>query len=81
MELKNKVTWYTMLGHLLCRVRYNPGEHSRDGGTDGTVYVNRNSHGSRVVRCLCWNDDEWDWNYNWLDNDFNDNNPAAVLAR
>jgi len=29
------------------------------------------------VRYLYWNDDRWNWNYNWLDNDFNDNNPAA----
>jgi len=32
------------------------------------------------VRYLNWNGDRWNWNFNWLDNDFNDNNPAAVPA-
>ena len=40
----------------------------------------RNSNGDRYVLYLYWNDGKWDWNYNWLDNDFNVNNPSAVLA-
>ena len=43
-------------------------------------YINRNSDGNLYARYLNWNGDKWSWNYNWLDNDFNDNNPAAVLA-
>ena len=41
---------------------------------------NRNSDGNLYVRYLYWNGDRWNWNYNWLDNDFNDNNPAALSA-
>jgi len=32
------------------------------------------------VRYLYRNGGRWDWNYNWLDNDWNSNNPAAVRA-
>lgn len=38
----------------------------------------RNSNGNLYVRYLYWNDDRWNWNNNWLDNNFNDNNPAAL---
>jgi hypothetical protein len=44
----------------------------------GTIY--RNSDGSLYVRYLNWNGDQWNWNFNCLDNDWNDNNPAAVSA-
>lgn len=44
----------------------------------GTVY--RNSRGNLYVRYLYWRGDEWRWVYNWLDNNFNNNNPAAVRA-
>lgn len=40
----------------------------------------RNSDGNRYVLYLYWNDGAWNWNVNWLDNDWNDNNPSAVLA-
>ncbi|MEK9152682.1 MAG: hypothetical protein AAB692_04925 [Patescibacteria group bacterium] len=40
----------------------------------------RNADGNLYVRYLNWNGDRWVSNYNWLDNDFNGNNPAAVLA-
>jgi len=43
-------------------------------------YINRNSDSNPYVRYLNWNGDRWNWNYNWLDNDWDDNNPAAVLA-
>jgi hypothetical protein len=33
------------------------------------------------VRYINWNGDRWYTNYNWLDNDWNSNNPAAVLSR
>lgn len=44
----------------------------------GTIY--RNSDDNLYVRYLYWNDDKWNWNYNWLDNDFDDQNPAVLLA-
>src|SRR3989344_4685206 len=40
----------------------------------------RNSNGNRYVLYLYWNDGAWNWNVNWLDNDWNANNPSAVLA-
>ncbi len=36
--------------------------------------------GFRCVLCLYFKDGKWQWNYNWLENDWNANNPSAVLA-
>jgi hypothetical protein len=47
---------------------------------DGVSYIYRNPNGNLYVRYLYWNDGAWNWNYNWLDNDWNDQNPAAMLA-
>ncbi len=41
---------------------------------------NRNSDGNLYVRYLYWDDGAWNRNYNWLDNDWNVQNPAAMLA-
>lgn len=40
----------------------------------------RNPNGNRYVLYLYWNDGKWNWNVNWLDNDFDQNNVSAVLA-
>jgi len=40
----------------------------------------RSPNGNRHVLYLYYNGSQWDWNYNWLDNNWNDNNPSAVLA-
>src|SRR3989344_1593815 len=40
----------------------------------------RNPNGNCYVLYLYFSDGRWNWNYNWLDNDFNANNPSAVLA-
>lgn len=45
----------------------------------GTIY--RNSVGSLVVRCLCWNGNEWYWDYDWLVFPRDDAYPAAVSTR
>jgi hypothetical protein len=42
--------------------------------------ANRNAGGDLYVRYLYWNDEQWVSNYNWLDNDWNVNNPSAQLA-
>ncbi|MCC6934803.1 MAG: hypothetical protein IT406_03910 [Candidatus Yanofskybacteria bacterium] len=42
--------------------------------------THRNSNDNLYVRYLYWNGSRWNWNYNWLDNDFNGNNPAVVRA-
>jgi len=41
----------------------------------------RNPNGNRYILYLYRNDNgKWNWNYNWLDNDWNTDNPSAVLA-
>jgi hypothetical protein len=40
----------------------------------------RNSDGNLYVRYLNWHGSKWNWNYNWLDNDFNSDNPAALAT-
>ncbi|MEK9170131.1 MAG: hypothetical protein AAB674_00600 [Patescibacteria group bacterium] len=44
----------------------------------GTIYCGPN--GSLCVRYLCWDGGGWDWNYNWLDFEFDGSRPAAVSA-
>lgn len=46
---------------------------------DGVVL--RSPNGNRYTLYLYFNNDgSWNWNYNWLDNDRNADNPSAVLA-
>ncbi|MDP3764136.1 MAG: hypothetical protein Q8Q95_00765 [bacterium] len=46
---------------------------------DGTIL--RNPHGLRGVLCLGWRGGkEWDWHYGWLEYDWDDYDPSAVLA-
>lgn len=45
---------------------------------DGTVL--RDSGGNRFVLYLYWNDGAWLWRMFWLDNNWNDSSPSAVLA-
>ncbi|MBI3632241.1 MAG: hypothetical protein HY225_02235 [Candidatus Vogelbacteria bacterium] len=42
----------------------------------GTIY--RGSFGDLCVRYLYWSGKAWDSDYNWLDNNFNDTNPALL---
>ena len=44
----------------------------------GTIY--RDSYSRVCVRDLDWSGGSWNWSGNRLDNDWNGNNPAAVLA-
>lgn len=44
----------------------------------GTIY--RDAHGNLFVLCLRWVSKQWDWSGRWLNYDFNDSSPAAVLA-
>lgn len=37
----------------------------------------RNSSGNRYVLYLYWNDGKWNWNYNWLENDYYTNTRSA----
>ena len=44
------------------------------------LHTIRNSDGNLYVRYLLWDGSQWNWNYNWLDNDFDGDYPAALLA-
>jgi len=44
----------------------------------GTIYRDRD--GDLCVRCLLWSGDRWDWGFDWLGYDWDDNDPAAVPA-
>jgi hypothetical protein len=44
------------------------------------LYTFRNPNGNRYALYLYWQSGQWNWNYNWLDNKWNANNPSAVLA-
>ena len=68
-----------MLGHY--DAKYDSTPRVFEGCWHGWHFIhNRNSDGNLYVRYLYWNDDRWNWSNNWLDNDWNVNNPAAVLA-
>ena len=52
-----------------------------DGQWQGKHSIrNRDSDGYLYVRYLYFDDGTWNRNYNWLDNDWNGDNPAALLA-
>ena len=40
----------------------------------------RNADRNLYVRYLNWDGSSWNWNYNWVDNDWNANNPCAVAT-
>lgn len=44
----------------------------------GTIY--RDTDGRLCVRYLRWDGGRWNWNWRWLENDWNENNPAALRA-
>ena len=68
-----------MLCEFSSRIRYNP--ESTQGVVARTAsHTNRNRDGNLYVRYLYWNDDRWNWSNNWLDNDWNGNNPSALRA-
>jgi hypothetical protein len=78
-KLKNEDTWCAMLWHLRCRIRFNLKSIQKVVAWEASHTI-RNSDGNLYVRYLNWDGKQWNWNYNWLDNDFNGNNPAALLA-
>jgi len=76
---KNEDTWCGVLWHY--DAEYDSILRIFEGWWYGWRSIhNRNSDDNLHVRYLYWNDDRWDWNNNWLDNDWNDNNPAALRA-
>ncbi len=74
-----------LLDYLLKNPNLIPEEWKKDGEGNtryiffwGTIY--RSSDGNLCVRCLCWNDGQWYWDYRWLDGDWLGSYPAACLA-
>jgi len=45
----------------------------------GTIY--RGLHGLVFVRYLFWSGDRWYWDFDWLGNDFDDNDPAVLSCK
>ena len=62
---------------FISRIRFNP-ESIRRVVARMALYIYRDSNGNLYVRYLYWNGDRWNWNYNWLDNDFDQSNPALL---
>lgn len=61
--------------------KYDSALRVSEGWWYGWCFIRyRSADDNLYVRYLNWNGGRWDWNYNWLDNDFKDNNPAAVSA-
>ena len=71
-----------MLRHLRCRIRFSLeiGAILQWAVARMAFYTYRDTDGNLYVRYLYFNDGAWNRNYNWLDNDWNGNNPAALLA-
>ncbi len=57
-----------------------PGEYSMGGVLEKALFIYRNRDGNLYVRYLNWSGDRWYSNYNWLDNHWNFQNPAASLT-
>ena len=79
-EIKTKDTWCAVLEDYPSRgdPRYDSTPRVIEGrwrGWHGARF--RNANGNLYVEYLYWNGNRWNWNYNWLDNDWNSNNPAA----
>ncbi len=79
-ELKGRPVYNAnLLDYLLAHPELIPeswkGKHICFWGT-----ICRASVGRLCVRYLYWDGYRWDWDYLWLDNDFDDDSPAAVGA-
>ena len=79
-QIKNEDTWCKALWHLICRIRYN------SESTQGVVVWEalctfvRNRDGNLNAPYLYYDGDKVVLNWNWLENDWNGNNPALRLA-
>ncbi|MBT3231005.1 hypothetical protein HN358_04495 [Candidatus Uhrbacteria bacterium] len=74
-----------VLDHLLANTRLIPEDWKADEQGRirciyfwGTIY--RDSGGRLYVRYLCWNDGQWRWYCSWLDDPWDSQRPAAILA-
>jgi hypothetical protein len=74
-----------VLDYLLAHPQLIPEEWKEDDNGNiryiffwGTTY--RDSAGDLCVRCLCFHVGQWHWGCHWLDYDWDDSYPAALLA-
>lgn len=79
-NLKNEDTRCEVLGEYSSRIRYSPASIQGAVAQMAPHTILRSPNGNRYTLYLYFNDGKWNWNYNWLDNDRNVNNPSAVLA-
>lgn len=77
---KNEDTWCKMLWHFRCRIRYN--SESIQGVVVWEAFCTfvRNRDGNLNAPYLYDDGDKVVLNWNWLENDWNDNNPALRFA-
>ncbi len=77
---KNEDTWCNMLGHY--DAKYDSTPRVFDGRWHGrhVAHLVQHRNGNLNVPYLYENGDEVLLNWNWVDNDFNSNNPALRHA-
>jgi hypothetical protein len=77
---KNEVTWCRMFAHYRCQIRYSL--KSIRGAVAQMTFCTlvRNSDSNLNVPYLYENDGKVVLNWNWLDNNWNGNNPALRFA-
>ncbi len=69
-----------VLDYLLAHPHLIPEEWKRESIFFwGTIY--RDSDGNLYVRCLYWRGGRWDWDYDWLESDWNGVHPAALARK
>jgi|GEM_PF-3237465 len=79
-NFKNEDTWCRMLGHYRCRIRFRPESILWLVVQKAFCIFVRNRNGNLNVPYLYLNGDQVVLNWNWLDNDWNDSNPALRFA-
>jgi hypothetical protein len=79
-SIKNEDTWYRVLGHY--DAEYDTTPRVFKGWWNGRHFVHfvRNHDGNLNVPYVYDDGNKVVVNWNWLDNDWNDNNPAARFA-
>lgn len=76
---KNEDTWYEMLGHSRCRVRFSSESIQWAVMWMAFHMILLNPNGNRYVLYLNWNGSKWYWDYAWLDNDWKSKHVSAEL--
>lgn len=80
LKIKRNLVWPARA--LGCQIRYSPESTQWAVITKKVCHILlRSPNGNRYTLYAYFdNNGAWNWNYNWLDNDRNVNNPSAVLA-